>query len=72
MPGKTFNILCFGDSLTSGYYQFGLGANPYARTLERVLKDAIDHPGLDVTANGVPGDVASRELFHNRLLNACK
>ncbi|PKS06536.1 hypothetical protein jhhlp_007284 [Lomentospora prolificans] len=39
MPG--LKVLCFGDSLTSGYYSFGLGEHPYAETLVQRLRAAL-------------------------------
>jgi hypothetical protein len=32
-----FRILCFGDSLTAGYYQFGRKFSPYGDTLQAKL-----------------------------------
>lgn len=41
-------ILCFGDSLTAGYWQDGRAFHPYATTLHRLLggRAAVDHVGL--------------------------
>ena len=42
------NILCFGDSLTAGYYNGGNNFHPYANKLATLLNDEfnIDHIGL--------------------------
>jgi len=34
---KTFNILCFGDSLTEGYYNYGQRFHPYSKSLMKQL-----------------------------------
>ncbi|KAM4059772.1 GDSL-like lipase/Acylhydrolase family protein [Hirsutella rhossiliensis] len=62
-------ILCFGDSLTSGYHNYGLGEHPYSDALldrlAAVLPD--DSYDLEALADGEPGDVASRPAFQRRL-----
>jgi lysophospholipase L1-like esterase len=41
------NILCFGDSLTAGYYNEGEKFHPYSLKLEELLNDVcVDHIGL--------------------------
>ena len=41
------NILCFGDSLTAGYYNEGNAFHPYSIRLRELLKDSnIDYIGL--------------------------
>ncbi len=37
---KVFNILCFGASLTEGYYNFGKNFHPYTIRLENNFKAA--------------------------------
>jgi len=45
------NILCFGDSLTVGYYNYGESFHPYATRLSQLTNTNVDHvgyPGYDV------------------------
>lgn len=35
-----YKILCFGDSLTEGYYSFGLHFHPYTIKLKQLLRAA--------------------------------
>lgn len=58
-------VLCFGDSLTSGYHGYGLGEHPYAHALQRLLRARL--PDAVVVADGQPGDVVSRPAFARRL-----
>ena len=54
---KKLKILCFGNSLTSGYSQNGLASFPYADTMEPDLKRLV--PTLEdlvVDIDGLPGD----------------
>ena len=55
---KRVPILCFGNSLTAGYYQFGLDYHPYAWKLESRLKAAFPSHTFLVNAEGLPGDLA--------------
>lgn len=55
---KRVSILCFGNSLTAGYYQFGLDYHPYAWKLESRLKAAFPSHTFLVNAEGLPGDLA--------------
>lgn len=67
MARKPLRILCFGDSLTSGYFCFGMDSHPYSLKLEDKLTGAL--PGVDVetVTNGVPGDVATFKRFTDRM-----
>lgn len=41
------NILCFGDDITAGYYNYGKNFHPYKLHLEKQLSNSrIDHIGL--------------------------
>ena len=40
------NILCFGDSLTAGYYNEGNDFHPYSEKLAELTGTHIDHIGL--------------------------
>lgn len=52
----SLNILCFGDSLTAGWYMSGPEWHPYANSLVESLKNSF--PSLKITADvqGLPGD----------------
>jgi hypothetical protein len=39
-------VLCFGDSLTAGYWENGRRFHPYASEATRLLGVKIDHVGL--------------------------
>lgn len=69
---KSVRVLCFGDSLTSGYFAWGMGSSPYSATLKSRL--AAKFPDVDFTigTDGVPGDVASLERFYQRFRRNCK
>jgi hypothetical protein len=73
MPGpkKPLRILCFGDSLTSGYYGMGTGCRPYSITFEEKLSSAFPDRDVKVTENGMPGDVVSFKAFNQRLDEEC-
>lgn len=67
MVGKQLNVLCFGDSLTSGYCHYGMESYPYSGRLENRLVSALPGRKVEVFTNGVPGDVASTRPFKTRL-----
>ncbi|KAM0427566.1 hypothetical protein ACHAPT_007526 [Fusarium lateritium] len=67
MGRKTLRILCFGDSLTSGYFCWGMDSHPYALKLEDRLTGAFPDVDFEVVADGKPGDVASFERFRRRM-----
>lgn len=71
MP-KTLRVLCFGDSLTSGYHSFGLGSHPYSEALRTRLFAAFPDAEIQVRTNGVPGDVAAFPGFKERFQNECE
>lgn len=61
-PTREAKILCYGDSLTAGYYSMGKGFEPYGAT----LKDILNNSGAqgfrcDVRSEGLVGLMA-REL----------
>lgn len=67
--GKTpLRILCFGNSLTSGFP----ADHPYAVKMKEKLEAAF--PSLDVQCevNGVPGDLVTRGTFKQRLATSWK
>lgn len=71
MARTPFTVLCFGDSLTSGYHNYGLGEQPYSEVLTERLEAALPDRDVQVFTNGVPGDVASRQAFRQRLQREC-
>lgn len=64
-------VLCFGDSLTSGYFHFGLGSHPYAIKLEQRLSRALPSVPMRVDTNGLPGDIAAFKPFSERFRLQC-
>ncbi|GFF51370.1 hypothetical protein IFM46972_09281 [Aspergillus udagawae] len=54
---KELSILCFGDSLTAGYYHFGCDYHPYALTLKAKLEAAFPTTTFIVDEDGLPGDL---------------
>ncbi|RLL93258.1 hypothetical protein CFD26_102360 [Aspergillus turcosus] len=54
---KELSILCFGNSLTAGYYHFGCDYHPYALTLKDKLQAAFPKITLTVDVDGLPGDL---------------
>lgn len=55
---KKLVILCFGNSLTAGYYCYGLHYHPYAGKLRETLKAAYPDTEIKIDVDGVPGDLA--------------
>ncbi|KAH7128007.1 SGNH hydrolase-type esterase domain-containing protein [Dactylonectria estremocensis] len=66
MSENSLSILCFGDSLTQGFHNYGLGESPYSETLEKRLKAAFPDTEIRIRTSGVPGDVASSSSFQRR------
>ncbi|KAL4730120.1 hypothetical protein ACLX1H_002150 [Fusarium chlamydosporum] len=71
MPRKKLSILCFGDSLTSGYFCHSMESHPYAIKLEDRLTGTFPEVDFDIVVNGYPGELASSERFYSRLKSAC-
>jgi len=61
-------ILCFGDSLTSGY-PTGM---PYAIQLRLKLAAAFPHHEISCNVEGVPGDQVAKGKFNERLVASWK
>lgn len=66
-PKNRFKILCFGDSLTEGYTQWGSVMAPYSTEMRRVLVEKLgigkeadgkygEGWGLEVETEGVSGE----------------
>ena len=60
-------ILCFGDSLTSGYYRWGLESHPYAIRLEERLREQLPSTNIQINVDGFPADRVINGLFLSRL-----
>ncbi|PYI36786.1 hypothetical protein BP00DRAFT_431905 [Aspergillus indologenus CBS 114.80] len=56
---KSLSILCFGNSLTAGYYNWGLEYHPYAWKLEERLKAAFPTHTIRIDVDGLPGDLVN-------------
>ncbi|CAG8961910.1 hypothetical protein HYFRA_00013710 [Hymenoscyphus fraxineus] len=54
---KSLKILCFGDSLTEGYTNWGMIYKPYSATLRNMLENGLNSPNSDEKKNddGVRG-----------------
>ncbi|KAN0087087.1 SGNH hydrolase-type esterase domain containing protein [Elaphomyces granulatus] len=63
MPINTndeLRILCFGDSLTAGFWHYGCEFHPYALKLKEELQKAFPDTEITVDVDGVSGDFVSR------------
>ncbi|SPN96773.1 related to esterase [Cephalotrichum gorgonifer] len=60
-------VLCFGDSLTSGYHAWGCGSHPYSTSLAARLHAAFPRRRIEVATSGVPGDIACGAAFCERM-----
>lgn len=56
-PKRSLRILCFGDSLTSGYAQLGSITHPYSQRLATVLSASFPSLNIDAHTDGLPGDL---------------
>ncbi|KAK2609931.1 hypothetical protein N8I77_003400 [Diaporthe amygdali] len=56
-PRRSLRILCFGDSLTSGYSQMGSITHPYSERLTDILSTSFPSLNIDAHTDGLPGDV---------------
>ncbi|KAK7744844.1 hypothetical protein SLS53_003077 [Cytospora paraplurivora] len=66
-PRRSLRILCFGDSLTSGYSQLGTIAHPYSVSLARVLSTAFPRLNIEAHTDGLPGDAVVTGRFLGRI-----
>lgn len=63
---NTLRILCFGNSLTAGYWHWGLEYHPYAIKLKELLQQSLSRDELllppdteiVIDVEGLPGDLA--------------
>lgn len=70
-PVNSLRVLCYGDSLTSGFHDYGLACHPYSHRLAARLREAFpDLAKIHVVPNGVPGDRVMNAGFLTRLMSA--
>lgn len=62
-PKRSLRILCFGDSLTSGY-PF---SHPYATSLTSILSRALPNLHIEPHVDGSPGDTVVGGTFLQRI-----
>ncbi|KAG5926826.1 hypothetical protein E4U42_002932 [Claviceps africana] len=67
MSQQSLRILCFGDSLTAGFHDFGMSFHPYSIAFTAALKAALPHMAITVHHSGKNGDVGAWTAFHERL-----
>lgn len=64
---KTLRILCFGDSLTQGWFHYGIGEHPYSTRVSQRLREILpEGTELEMRTSGVAGDVAAFLRFRER------
>ncbi|KAL8942635.1 MAG: hypothetical protein Q9216_001548 [Gyalolechia sp. 2 TL-2023] len=68
---KSLRILCFGDSLTSGYSEFGYSHHPYAKQIREKLKEALPDTQATVDVAGQAGDQVIAGQFLKRMKGIC-
>uniref|UniRef100_A0A8H7TKU5 SGNH hydrolase-type esterase domain-containing protein n=1 Tax=Bionectria ochroleuca TaxID=29856 RepID=A0A8H7TKU5_BIOOC len=64
---KTLHILCFGDSLTSGFCNFGLDERPYSARLQQRLTAEFPGREIHVYTDGEPGELVLNGSWDARL-----
>ncbi|KAK7226494.1 hypothetical protein V2G26_014497 [Clonostachys chloroleuca] len=64
---KTLHILCFGDSLTSGFCNFGLDERPYSARLQQRLTAEFPGREIHVYTDGEPGELVLNGSWEARL-----
>lgn len=68
---RSLRVLCFGDSLTAGYTNWGISFFPYGDTLRDDLRSALPSTDVQVDVEGFSGDQV-RGAFLRRLQRACE
>ncbi|KAL5615350.1 hypothetical protein BROUX41_005398 [Berkeleyomyces rouxiae] len=71
IPHKTLRVLCFGDSLTSGWYAEGAGVHPYSGNLYLMLGDEFPRLDVSVVTEGEPKDTVVGGSFQQRIQEKC-
>jgi lysophospholipase L1-like esterase len=69
-PRRKMRILCFGDSLTAGYFGMGSGYKPYAETLVKFLEMAFPECDYETVEDGKPGALVTHD-FADRARRHC-
>lgn len=67
-PKRSLRILCFGDSLTSGYADWGAVSHPYSQRLTTVLSRAFPSLKTEAHVDGCPGDIVNVSSPASRFL----
>lgn len=67
-PKRSLRILCFGDSLTSGYADWGAVSHPYSQRLTTVLSRAFPSLQIQAHVDGCPGDMVNVSSPSSRFL----
>lgn len=69
---QPLNILCFGDSLTAGYSQYGMRFTPYSQWLKAKLDVELEGVyEVNAATDGVSGELVTRG-FRTRMERQCK
>lgn len=70
---KSLRILCFGDSLTAGYTQYGYRHYPYADHLRAGLRYLLSTKNIDVEVAGLSGDLVQGPMgqYLSRINDKC-
>ncbi|KAL9027065.1 MAG: hypothetical protein Q9196_004354 [Gyalolechia fulgens] len=68
---KSLRILCFGDSLTAGFSDYGYSHYPYAIRLREKLKGALPDVEATVDVAGLSGDQVIAGQFLTRMEGIC-
>ena len=67
----SLRILCFGASITAGFYRFGLLHHPYALRLEERLKQSFPKTEIDIDIDALSGDTDVAGQYLSRLIPRC-
>ncbi len=70
MAQGKLRILCFGDSLTSGYTAGGAISHPYEERLVERLAAALPDVSVESNEDGMAGDVSG--FFMSRIIRHCE
>lgn len=68
---KTLRILCFGDSLTAGYSEYGYSHYPYAKRLQVPLETFLPLTKISITVAGLSGDRVIAGQYLQRIQHQC-
>jgi len=68
---QTLKILCFGDSLTAGYSNYGTNYHPYAEHLKLALQVAFPSTSIETVVEGMSG-AQVRGQYTGRLNRVCR